>query len=391
MKKTLIIALVLIVGFSCCTILVPPLISAEPSGYWTDYAAEAFSAGDGTELDPYQISTPEELAYLATLENTNAYYELTTDLDMSAHYWTSIESFSGNLEGNLYSIIGLTNEPLIYRAQNDSWNGYVGNLILENVNLVSNLYVGGLASLANGFVFFNIRVSGNINNENTGYITGGIVGQAYSSTNIDSCINYANINARSHGGGIVGYSMGASIKNCVNYGSITAGGGSNDLGGICATASNGTIISYSINMGDIICTDYRYDYNRAGGICGYLSSGNIIVNYSVNSGDIMGQSAGSIFGAVGTGADGGSSVANCVHFPTCSKGLINGFDTGRIGGGANADRVTEACVLADETGVTIDDVLETLNAENPENPMWAVSNSVNEGVPHLTALYWEDV
>ena len=43
---------------------------AAPEGIWTDYAADAFAGGSGTEEDPYQIATPEQLAKLAADVNT---------------------------------------------------------------------------------------------------------------------------------------------------------------------------------------------------------------------------------------------------------------------------------------------------------------------------------
>ena len=63
---------------------------AAPEGIWTDYAADAFAGGSGTEEDPYQIATPEQLAKLAADVNTGVvnlshsgeHFILTADLNL---------------------------------------------------------------------------------------------------------------------------------------------------------------------------------------------------------------------------------------------------------------------------------------------------------------------
>ena len=49
--------------------------------YWIDFPAENFAGGDGTEGNPYQIATAEQLAYLAYRRNNgqgeiDSFYEL---------------------------------------------------------------------------------------------------------------------------------------------------------------------------------------------------------------------------------------------------------------------------------------------------------------------------
>ena len=36
-----------------------------PSGVWSDYKANTFAGGTGTQIDPYRIATAEQLALLA--------------------------------------------------------------------------------------------------------------------------------------------------------------------------------------------------------------------------------------------------------------------------------------------------------------------------------------
>ena len=70
---------------------------------WIDFAATDFAGGTGTEADPYQIATAEQLAYLAVkanetngeTNNNNAwtvgkYFKLTADIDLAGKNWTPI-------------------------------------------------------------------------------------------------------------------------------------------------------------------------------------------------------------------------------------------------------------------------------------------------------------
>ena len=50
----------------CLTLLSVTALAASPEEVWTDYAASGFAGGDGTESNPYQIATAEQLAKLAT-------------------------------------------------------------------------------------------------------------------------------------------------------------------------------------------------------------------------------------------------------------------------------------------------------------------------------------
>lgn len=117
----------------------------EVNGYWSAYAAENFQGGSGTEEDPYQIATPEQLAYFAQIINSemeedsgldtyrSAYYQLIQDIDLSSHQWVPIgilnrevsqihysPGFKGVFDGNGYTVKGLT---ITYSTQDAESNG----------------------------------------------------------------------------------------------------------------------------------------------------------------------------------------------------------------------------------------------------------------------------
>ena len=74
MKKQL---LSIICVLTLCLGLLPTTVfAASPEGVWTDNAASNFAGGTGTENDPYQIATAEQLAYLAVKANEGTLHSL---------------------------------------------------------------------------------------------------------------------------------------------------------------------------------------------------------------------------------------------------------------------------------------------------------------------------
>ena len=82
LRKTLSLLCVLAMALACLSV---PALAEET----------AFAGGSGTEEDPWQIETVEQLAYLASTVNDGsksgymgAYFALTADLDMTGVDWT---------------------------------------------------------------------------------------------------------------------------------------------------------------------------------------------------------------------------------------------------------------------------------------------------------------
>ena len=89
-----------------------PAVAAEPAS-WDGRVATSFAGGAGTADDPWQISNGSELAYLASVVNSNEsdthdkYYILTADIDLGGQEWIGIgnqhdaaKAFKGNFDGN---------------------------------------------------------------------------------------------------------------------------------------------------------------------------------------------------------------------------------------------------------------------------------------------------
>ena len=174
---------------------------AEPA-YSTENTTE-FAGGDGTERNPYRVSTPEQLDNVRNY--LNAYFIQTQDIDMTAATaeggafynegagWEPIgtkeqTSFSGNYDGGNYRIIGLKCD------QSDSGTAYAG-LFGYNSGVIQNLGidVGAVSSYYS--------------------YAGGIAG--YNRGSVINCYNTGTISAEDYAGGITGYNSG-SITNCYN-------------------------------------------------------------------------------------------------------------------------------------------------------------------------------
>lgn len=251
------------------------------------------SFGNGTENDPYQITSADELIWFAKQVNggqNNIYAKLVNDIDLQSVGWTPVGNennpYMGVFDGNGFTLLGL------YVAGGSNYQGLFGyckNATIKNI----------------------ITKNGIINGDN---FTGGIVGYA-EYTQVINCVNNNNISSNgSSNGGIIGKCVGTEIKNCINNGNILKGGYQN--GGIAGTAEN-SIIDCCLNYGNISNTDH------SGGIAAYNTDG--IVTNCLNVGNIT--TTGSFYcytaGIVANNRGPNSIVKNCLNLGVLSG--TNGY------------------------------------------------------------------
>ncbi len=314
-KNTVIaILLVLAVFLSSLTILNSSETAFANTSAWDGTVATSFAGGSGTEEDPYQIATAEQLALLASIVNVSnsdyadKYYIQTADIILndssisgwtsSAYSWTPIGitnistaatySFSGSFDGQGYDITGVY---IPYSNTGSAGYGY------------------GLFGIIDGAVIANVHIDGYIYEY---MIVGGIVGKATDSL-IYNCSNDATIRTvEGYCGGIVGSSSTTDIINCTNSGSLNCG--TMYAGGIVGTFSSGSIEN-SYNYGYI-----DVDVSYSGGIAGSLSSSEIINSY--NSGSI--SYASSDYNGFLVGKCTSSSITNSFYLAGSSSVSIVG-------------------------------------------------------------------
>lgn len=212
----------------------------------------ALITGSGTETDPYQISTADQLKLFRDIvngaggqtQNRGACAVLTADIDLNNEPWTPIgpdrdSAYTGTFDGQGHTV--------------------------KNLSVTVNVQPGraGLFGCVKDGTIRKLTVAGSVScTANQGWC-GGIAGYAMDET-IENCaslctVSCTGIDARV--GGIVGLvdynSRTLIIRDCYNIGNITgrSDNGSGDAGGICGFYMNGKI-SNCYNVGEITGSGY---------------------------------------------------------------------------------------------------------------------------------------
>lgn len=311
--KTKVLSCFIIFAMLLSTFLLEfPAIAADTAA-WDGSVAASFSGGSGTDDDPWKISNGSELAYLASVVNSNGsathnqYYILTADIDLGGREWTGIgnqndagKAFKGKFDGNGKVITGFAiNEEREYTP------GLFG--MLDGGAVVKNLTVhgciragakkdfGGLlcasvnggSAVANCTVYADVQITREAGSKDLYF--GGITGRLAPGGKIQDCTVLGKIqlqvtasatNAqRQYTAGIAARIDAAEITNCKNYADIsqifTGSATIGYSGGIvaCGDAATDTTVSISncVNYGDIF-VETNGGHGRTGGIIGNARS-----------------------------------------------------------------------------------------------------------------------
>jgi hypothetical protein len=263
----------------------------------------AVLAGDGSENDPYLVSSAANLVWISLTNNANngfedKYFKQTADIDMSGitnfiPIGDLSNNFKGRYDGHGHKILNLTVDVTTEMAGLFGVIGITGEvkgLTLENVsiNIASNgdASAGGIAGANMGKILdCHIKVSGgadsSISAGGTGSVSiGGIAG--FNMGSISQSSNAAEIRLLSAAdgftGGIAGGDDSGSIDNCFNTGKINNAGGNYTIlasGGILgwSLSTTGITASYCISTGEISVADSGISI--VGGIQGLTKTDNI--------------------------------------------------------------------------------------------------------------------
>lgn len=243
-----------------------------------DGTSSPWTQGTGTQSDPYQISSPQHLAYLADMVTSGVndyngkYFLLTQDISLSNQSWMPIgdatHPFKGNFDGGGHTIDSIYVFNTTYTLTGLFGcveNGKVYN-INANIRIASGFTRGGISATVRNAIVENCEVILNSCSGSPNYF-GGIVGTSTTGrTVVSNCIVSGNITGSSYVGGIVAYITGinAYIDNCqYSSGVLTCTSGScgGINGGSHATTGIDTIVNCT-NTGRV------YGYSKVGGIVG---------------------------------------------------------------------------------------------------------------------------
>ena len=204
--------------------------------------------GSGTEADPYQIGSVEDLILFRDSVNSGddkynapgVYVVLTADLDLAGIDWSvnigddCNATFDGIFDGQNHVIKNLTSTETAQKGDGYICTGLFGaiygnavikNLTIENATINVGNYTGSNVGVVVGFAYNatgsiqNVKVIGDVKvDAPKATAVGTIVGYLYNGNlAIEGCEVKANagsyINAKSELGGIIGYGASAQITN----------------------------------------------------------------------------------------------------------------------------------------------------------------------------------
>lgn len=302
------------------------------------------TAGTGTEEDPYQISTVEQLQEVANYPDASFIQMNNIDASETSG-WNNgsgfdpigdeFEPFKGNFDGNGFEISGL----FINRPSSDHI-GLFGNVedavitdvSLQDISINGDDFVGGLAGIINNTEITGAFASGTVNGDqyvgglvgqNLGAIlnsyslvevtgnedTGGLVGR--NASEIFRSFAQGSVSGVESTGGLVGFNRG-SIEESFSTGSVN---GTSNAGGFVGLNNATGEIYTSYSHGNVTAD------SEAGGFVGVnLSSG--IIDETFATGTVTaGSSAGGLAG-VNSGTYTGS------YWDTESSGLNDAVGDG---------------------------------------------------------------
>ncbi len=237
------------------TVVVLIMISVFSCQIW------AYSGGDGTEDNPYQIASVADMnAIVATPEDWSLSFILTADIDMIDIVYgpigTSSVPFTGTFDGCGHVISNLVCEISNTGDVYAGLLGYVQGAAISNLNL-ENINISSVTTSSAAFSYAGSLV---------GYMVGGSINDCSSSGSVSA--SATKTYAHSFAGSLVGY-LDCSMVNCYSSASVHSSSYYYSYaGGLAAYVSLSGSISNCYNTGSVI-GDCTYSV-CVGGLTGYL-------------------------------------------------------------------------------------------------------------------------
>ncbi len=254
------------------------------AGFFYNDSAYAAMQGDGSENNPYQISTCAELYQMNN--DLDAHYVMTASVDCSHDLTvitgTSAAPFAGTFNGNGFTIANITYAD---GANDRGVFGYTSGAKITNVDL-DNITMNGAGNVGAlvGFTYQTTISYVSVTNSNvwgTGQYTGGIVGYLGGSTVMRSSVASTTVEGDAYVGGVAGVAIGpTTIYDSYFQGTIN---GSSLTGGITGQAGAGPAI--------VANTYADATFSNAGsGVVGQTAFGATVSNSFIASAPYLGNS-----------------------------------------------------------------------------------------------------
>ena len=319
----------------------------------------AYSGGDGTACNPYQIANVVDFQQLTIAPNNwNMSFILTADIDLTGLTFTqapiapdtdSVTSFfqgtqfTGIFDGSSHTISNLTitasTKDYIGLFGHVGSGGQIRNLGVVNVNITGRDYVGGLVG------------------DNDGMLT--------------ACYATGPVSGRDDVGGLVGYNSSGTITSCYATGSVS---GRRYIGGLVGENHGWLTTCYA--TGPVSGTDLYSDY--IGGLVGF-NHGWLTTCYATGSvtgtnhvGGLVGENFyGTLTACYATGSVTGTYYVG---------GLVGGYDYGSITASFWDTETSGQTISAGGTGKTIAQMktLSTFTSAGWDfTTIWAICEGTN--------------
>ena len=302
--------------------------------------------GKGTEDEPYQIGTAQELAWLAyavnnQMESAGYCAVLTADIDLGYCQWPVIgvlssngqRAYTGTFDGQGHTVSGLNITSLGGRQKLGLF-GVAQDAVIENLTVRGNIDLTGVRSYDSNMA---------------GYIIGGLLGSGEGSgVTIRNCVSQVDISVsfvndqraqRASVGGLVGRLSGSGaheITDCRNEGRVYTSfepgayylggsGGDGGQGGVVGFIGAGAQLERCVNTGTV----YAGRAAGVGGIVGNAGDSGVTItlNQCANQGAVSNDTGGVLLRKGGTGGIIGLAPTGSITISSC-------YNTGAVAGSA---------------------------------------------------------
>ena len=283
-----------------------------------------FDSGDGTENNPYIITTEEQLKAVQYSLDSN--YKLGGNIVLEDENWLPLGNdkykFTGIFDGAGFTISNLT-----INRENENYVGLFGvvtgnimNLNLANVDIKGKNYVGALVGNTSGEISNVAVLSGTV--EGTAGYVGGLIGQTTGTVSLcGSEVDVTGENGTAIGG-LIGKNTG-TVEKCYATGDVV---GKGNAGGLIGTSSKKILKSYATG-------NVEASQDNVGGLVG---AGVVRIENCYATGDVTGRNG--VGGLIGDANDASGNVSVIVNSYAIGRVTITG--TGSAVGGLTGNSCT---------------------------------------------------
>ncbi len=301
--------------------------------------------GSGTEDDPYQITSAEDLQGM----NTGGYYKIMNNINLtswiktysSSKGWVPIgyDGAAVYIDGDGHTITGLwTNTTDTYVGLFSKLEGgYIKNLnvqVASGKKVIGGTYTGIIIGRADNFKIFDCTASGNVKGTtNVGGLIGYFVGSSSTSNlydvtysgSLSSTTSNANI------GGIVGYAS-CYMTRAESTAQITSTGSTSHVGGLVGKISGNVSQSYA----NATITASGTSSN----VGGLIGGGDAVISQSYTEGNVTATGSSSFTGGIAGQVDinQSGSITDCYSAATVSGTQYTAGIVGKVSKGAVINR-----------------------------------------------------